>query len=271
MRDCVFADFSAWSGAIANGKTGQASIFVDEASLLIERVSHTAHSKGYKVVLMWLPERLRPEAANRLLKLIEEPPDDTVFIMTSDRPGEILGTIYSRTQRVTVNRYTEDEIVGYLCAHAGADPAAAGAAAVLADGSMAAALQLLSVDKERAMFLELFIRLMRLAWMRKIVPLREWSQEVAALGRDGSARFYGYCSRMLRENFILNVSGDNNLVTLTADEAAFSSKFCPYVNERNIVQLIEAVDEAIRDTRLNGNAKIISFDLAVRAILLLKR
>jgi len=265
----LFMDFDAWLASMGN-PNGQPMIYVEEAAELLRRLNLTAHNAEYKTVLMWLPERLRPEAANKLLKLVEEPYPDTIFIMTSDNPRGILGTIYSRTQRISVPRYEADEIVACLTARHGATPEAARAAADIADGSMLAALRLLGTDKERAEHFELFKELMRRAWMRQIIDLRAWSRKVADLGREGSMRFYEYCSRMIRENFILNLH-DDTLVALTADERAFCARFSPFVNERNVVEMAAAVDSAITDTRLNGNAKIIAFDLAVQMILLVKR
>ncbi|MCM1037424.1 MAG: DNA polymerase III subunit delta [Bacteroides sp.] len=265
----TFMDFDEWLATMGN-PNGQPMIYVEEATELLRRLNLTAHNSEYKTVIMWLPERLRPEAANKLLKLVEEPHRDTIFIMTSDNPRGILGTIYSRTQRIAVPRYEPEEIVGYLTAGRGATPEAARAAADIADGSMLAALRLLGADRERAAHFELFKELMRLAWMRKIIDLRAWSRRVADLGREGSVNFYTYCSRMIRENFILNLH-DPALVALTAEEQAFCAKFSPFVNERNVVEMAAAVDSAITDTRLNGNAKIIAFDLAVQMILLVKR
>lgn len=268
MERDVFMDFETWLSMMGN-PNGQPMIYVEEATELLRRLNMTAHQADYKIVLLWLPERLRPEAANKLLKLVEEPYADTIFVMTSDNPRNILGTIYSRTQRIAVGRYADGEIERILIG-SGAEPLAARSAAALAEGSMTRARRLLGTDGSRVRQLELFMQLMRLAWQRDIVALRRWSQDVATLGREGSIRFYEYCSRLLRENFILNVA-DSSLVSLTEDEMAFCRKFCPFVNERNVVELMSALDSAVNDTTLNGNAKIISFDLAVQAILLLKR
>lgn len=273
MSRDLFMPFAEWLDDLGNAN-GQPMIYVEEATRLLERLNLAAHQGEYKIVLMWLPERLRPEAANKLLKLVEEPFHDTIFVMTSSSPRLILPTIYSRTQRIAVAPYAEEEVARWLTdRHPGAPSAAVQAAAALSHGSMSVAGRMLVADHERLRHLELFMQLMRLAWQRKIVPLRAWSLDVAALGREGSMRFYGYCSRLLRENFILNIDpADAPLITsLSADERAFCTRFCPYVNERNVVELMGLFDDAISHTAINGNAKIIAFDVAVQAILLLKR
>lgn len=265
----IFLDIAAWPAVIGKPDS-QPMIYADDAAYIIDRLTLTAHQSEYKIVLMWLPERLGTEAANKLLKAIEEPSHDTIFILTSDNPAGILGTIYSRTQRIEVQPYTEEEIAGYLMRRYKAASAAALAAARLAEGSMHAARLLLAEDAERAEQLELFKELMRKAWQRKVIDLRAWSQQVAALGREGSIRFYEYCSRLIRENFILNLR-EPALNALTEAEQQFCSRFSPYVNERNVIEIAQILDRAISDVRGNGNGKLISFDVAVQMILLLKR
>lgn len=264
-----FMDFGAWLAEMGNDN-GQPAIFVEEAAHLLERLNLKARQAEFKIVLMWRPDRLRAEAANKLLKLIEEPHADTIFLLSSDNPRGILPTIYSRTQRINVQPYTEAEISAMLQRNLAADPAAATTAAALADGSYVRAVRLLSVDGERRQFMALFISLMRLAWQRKVRDLKDWAAELAKLGREPLMRFYAYCARMTRENYIRNI-GDDRLLSMAPDERAFSDRFAPFINERNVEDIAAILDKAAADTALNGNARIIAFDLAVKMILLIKR
>jgi len=269
LHDSPFMDFDYWLSLLGN-PNGQPAIYVDEAAELLRRLNLTARQSKYKVVLMWLPERLQEAAANKLLKLVEEPFADTLFIMTSDNPRSILPTIYSRTQRISVGRYSDDEVSSILSSYYSISHEDAFGAAVLSEGNVSKALRLLDADKKKSHFLDMFMQLMRLAWVRKVGDLRKWSEEVAALGREGSIRFYDYCSHMVRENFILNI-GDTRLIALSNDEMNFSKKFSPFINVANVEDIFAILDSARNDTALNGNAKIISFDLAVKMILLIKR
>ena len=167
-------------------------------------------------------------------------------------------------------RYGEAEIAAILQSETGIDATTAADAAAISDGSLVTAYHMAGLNKERQLHLELFMRLMRLAWQRKVIDLRAWSVDIAALGREGQMRFYDYCARMIRENFIYNI-GNDSLVAMTGDERGFSAKFAPFINERNVEDLAATLDAARNDTALNGNAKIISFDLAVKVILLLRR
>ncbi len=269
LHDSPFMDFDYWLSLLGN-TNGQPVIYVDEAAELLRRLNLTARQSKYKIVLLWLPERLQEAAANKLLKLIEEPHSDTLFIMSSDNPRSILPTIYSRTQRISVRRYSDDEISNTLVLKYAVSPDAALSIATLAEGNMSAALRLMDSGKRNQKFLDLFMQLMRLAWLRKVGDLRKWSDEIADLGREGAIRFYDYCSHMVRENFILNI-GDWRLNALSKEEMEFSSRFSPFINVVNVETISATLDSARNDMLLNGNAKIIAFDLAVKMILLIKR
>lgn len=269
IKESPIMDFEQWLPRLGN-VNGQPKIYVEEANELLRRLNLKARQARYKIVLMWLPERLNQDTANKLLKLVEEPYNDTIFLMASDNPRGILPTIYSRTQRINVPRYGEAEIAAILQSETGIDATTAADAAAISDGSLVTAYHMAGLNKERQLHLELFMRLMRLAWQRKVIDLRAWSVDIAALGREGQMRFYDYCARMIRENFIYNI-GNDSLVAMTGDERGFSAKFAPFINERNVEDLSATLDAARNDTALNGNAKIISFDLAVKVILLLRR
>ena len=269
LHDSPYMDFELWLSMLGNAN-GQPQIFVDEAAALSDRLTRTPRQSKYKIVLLWLPERLQESAANKLLKLIEEPYSDTLFLMSSNSPREILPTIYSRTQRIDVTRYSDSEIAAILSGRHAVATEEAEAVAPLADGDITKALRLVSPDKTKAVYLDLFIRLMRLAYTRKVGELRKWSVEVAALGREGSMRFYDYCAHLVRENFILNI-GDLNLVSMAPDELEFSRRFSPFINVVNVERIFDTLTAARNDTGLNANGKIVAFDLAVKMILLIKQ
>jgi DNA polymerase-3 subunit delta' len=264
-----FMDFEKWLLSL-NNINAQPKLFVDEANELIRKLSFTTHSAKYKVVLLWLPERMNEECANKLLKLIEEPYEDTIFVMVSNNARLILPTIYSRTQRITVKRYSDNELAQYLKSTYSIDDSNALTIARIAEGNIIKAQNLVSISKESKKFLELFISLMRLAYQRKIKDLRAWSVDVAGLGREKEMQFLSYCHRLIRENFILNLS-ISKLNFLNPEEANFSSRFSPFINERNVLKLSAMLDCAYNDIASNANGKIVFFDLAIKTILLLKQ
>lgn len=264
-----FMDFETWLSMLGN-TNGQPVIYKEEAAELLNRLNRTPRQSKYKVVLMWLPERMNDTAANKLLKLVEEPAEDTIFIMTSDNPAAILPTIYSRTQRVAVKAYSEQQLAEILSSTTRLDPENVRLASSLGEGSVTGAIRASGTDRTRRQFLDLFMTLMRKAYARKVGDLRQWSDEIAKLKREGAIRFYEYCARLVRENFIFNI-GDDSLISLTPEEREFSSRFSPFINVANVEDIFRIFTDARNDTAANGNAKIIAFDLAVKMILLIKR
>lgn len=268
LEDSPYMDFLHWLSLIQAGNS-QPQIFVSEADSLIHKLSFTAHKARYKAVIMWLPERLKTEAANKMLKLIEEPFHDTLFILVSNDSKGILPTIYSRTQRIVVHRLPDEIVARRLVEHKGLSPADAMAVAHNADGNMLAAETALSFSKEEQQFLDLFMALMRKAYQNQMGELKEWTVTVSAFGRETTIRFLNYCLRLVRENFIMNLNVPQ-LNYLNSAEAAFSSKFSRFINERNVERIALEFDSAITDIAGNANAKLVLFDLAVRMCIYLK-
>ncbi len=263
-----FMDFERWLEKLDN-INAQPAIYVEEGLELLRRLSYMTRRSKYKVVLLWLPERLREETANKLLKLVEEPHADTVFVMVSNNPRQILPTIYSRTQRIGVKRYSDQEIAAILRDKNVADTAADDIARI-AEGNVNEALRLCGVSEARVRYLELFASLMRLAYQRKVAALRDWASEVASMGREPAMQFLEYSARLLRENFILH-TGRQELITLNEAEMKFCSRFFPYINERNVLRFFEEFNAAVRDIGGNANSRIVLFDFAVKTIILLRK
>lgn len=264
-----YMDYEQWLASF-DKLNAKPTIYVDEAAELMRALNYTAHSAKHKIVLFWLPERMQEATANKLLKLIEEPYPDTLFIFTSDLPRQILPTIYSRLQRVQFSLLPSAQVAEAMQSMAGETPQRAGELARVAEGSVNQALRARGASKEQAQYLAMFIELMRKAYSRRVADLKQWAIDAAALGRERNAQLYAYASRLIRENFILNLRVPQ-LNALNAEEAAFSAKFSPFINERNVLDLIASIDDASADILANANAKVVNFDLAIRVILLLKR
>lgn len=253
-----------------NATNQQAQIGVGESDLLVRRLSLKSSRGGYKVSLVWLPERMNSECANKLLKLFEEPPSKTVFILVCEEPELLLDTIRSRTQRIDIHGISTDIIERALIERRGIDASQAHRIARIANGSWTKALAELRPDNENRLFLDLFIQLMRLAYQRNIRELRRWSETVAGYGREKQKRMLTYFARMMRENFMYNFHHPE-LVYLTQQEENFTRNFARFVHERNIIDILQLIDLTIRDISQNANAKIVFFDFAIRMILFIKR
>ena len=203
------------------------------------------------------------------MKIIEEPYADTLFIMVSDQPDSILPTIYSRLQRIIVPRLS-DEYIARSLDNMGMDSKDASAIAHLAEGSMTGALHTLETSGDDAARFDLFTRLMRLAYQRKIAELREWGASLASLGREKEMKFYDYAVRFIRENFVYNF-GIPEISYVNTVEAQFSRNFARFINENNVEKLVEVFTKARADIAGNANGKIVNLDVAIKVILLLKQ
>lgn len=248
-----------WNEIMQAGNS-QPAIFVNESEDIIARSSLSAFQEDKKIFLIWLPEKLRQEAANKLLKVIEEPFEDTIFILVSNDDSKLLPTIFSRTQRFNMRPLSEAEIDRHLREGKGASAQTAGAVARIAEGSMGKAEELACHPDEIMEFSALFKETMRMAYALKAKEMKALSETCAAMGREKLQRFLTYCGRMTRENFIHNMSIPQ-ISLLTPDEEQFSQRFAPFIHEGNVEGLATEIGRAANDIERNANAKIVMFDL----------
>jgi DNA polymerase-3 subunit delta' len=257
---------STWTEAMEVANE-QAVIYVAEAAEIIRKLSLKAFESDFKIMIIWLPEKMNAETANKLLKMIEEPPARTLFILVSEEDDRLLPTITSRCQHIRIPSIPADELSAYLVKTMGMDHVRASETAAIANGNMVRAMELAREDDNTTVHLDRFIKLMRTAWTRDIHSLVNWSEETAALGRERQKSFLSYSLRMMRENFILNYNGkENGLVYLTRAEDDFSEKFHPFINEKNIAAFNHEFNLAYAHVESNGNAKMIFLDLALKTM-----
>ena len=269
LTEHTYFDLDEWLDRMETaGK--QALIYAEESDQMIRKTSLRIYEAQYRVLIVWMPERMHAACANKLLKLIEEPPARTVILMVSDAPDLILGTILSRTQRLDVRPIEADALTRALEQRNGLPPDAARRTAHLAHGDLLAAERSMGDDERQRLFLDFFIRIMRNAWKRDVRAMKQTADELAALSREQQRAFLTYCQHLVRENFVRRFQSDD-LNYLRPDEAAFSARFSPYVNERNVFDFAAELADAERHIAQNGNAKMIFFDLTLRITVLLKK
>ena len=250
------------------GENQQAIITAGESDALTRKLSLKSSQGGYKVSLIWLPERMNIECANKILKLLEEPPQQTIFLLVAEEPERLLETIRSRVQRVDIKRLADEDIKQALISKRGLSEENAQRVARMANGSWLKALELLSADSENELFLDMFQTLMRLAYQRKVRELKAWSERVGTMGREKQKRFLEYFLRLIRENFVYNFHNPE-LCYMSQREEDFAKNFARFINEANIIPISELANRAIRDIGQNANGKIVFFDFALQMIVLL--
>lgn len=261
-------------------ETKQGMIYEKESGEILRKLSLKSFGDGYKVMIIWLPEKMHVACANKLLKLLEEPPMKTVFLLVSEQPELLLTTIVSRTQEVRVPRLTEAEIAEVLLRdHSNVSPSLAADIAHMSSGSYLTALKVVDENEGNSQNFNDFVALMRNAWLvgqkkdySALLQLRKWSLDMADsnLGREKQKAFLQYAQRQLRENYIYNFHcADMNYQTEA--ERNFSSKFAPFIHENNVERMMDELSKAEQQIAQNGNAKIIFFDLCLQMIVLVKK
>lgn len=263
----AYFNMDRWLTAM-NAANQQAQIGVGESDLLIKKLSIKSSQGGYKVSIIWLPERMNGECANKLLKIIEEPPQQTIFIMVSEEPEKLLETIKSRTQRIDLKKIDNESVTKALIEKRLVSEEAARRIARVANGNWTKALEELDTGNENRQFLDMFILLMRLAYSRNIKELKKWSEAAAGFGREKQKRMLVYFLRLIRENFVYNFR-NAELNYMTQEEEDFARKFARFINEANVMEMAEMTTKAIRDIGQNANAKIVFFEYSLRTIMLL--
>ena len=243
-----------WYDMLDLGKTLRGIISAKEADEIIRRLSFKSFESEYKIMLIWLPETMNDEAANKILKILEEPWEKTIFLMVSERADLLLPTIISRTQEVAVPRLTVEDLMPMV----EGDEQQRRNVARLAAGDLIEMRRLSGGEEDavRKESFDLFCLLMRLSYNDKHLELIDWADEVATLTLEQQRSMLRHSARLLRESYMLH-AGLGSISYLWGEEAAFCNKFAPFIGNQNIEFLIGEIEQAMRQISQNGNPRII--------------
>jgi DNA polymerase-3 subunit delta' len=270
IKKSPYFNLNNWMDFIDVGNA-QGMIFASEASEIIKKLSLKTFESEFKIMIIWLPEKMHQATANKLLKMIEEPPEKTLFLLISEEPDKVIPTILSRCQLVKIPSFKTNDIEKYLLERFKLTAEKAADISRVSNGNITRAIELCENEESNLANLERFKSLMRFAWKRDIISLINWSEEVASTGREAQKNFISFSLRLLRENLMLTLGQlKNSLVYLTGAEAEFSGKFHPSVNQDNIYHLNEELNLVYSHIEANGNAKIIFLDLALKVTKLIR-
>lgn len=253
----------------------QGQIGVDEAQEVVKKLALKSYEGGYKVMLIWMAEKMNLSASNKLLKLIEEPPNNTVFILISEDEEQIIQTIRSRCQILSFPPLAEETMASALV-EKGLMREEALRIAHEADGNFNKALDLMNKDSEDLVFEKWFVQWVRSAFKAKgnkaaIHELILWSEEVAKTGRETQKNFLQYCLTVMRQALMINFNiGELAFMRIHVDGFQLD-KFAPFVHENNITEIVDELETAIYHIERNGNSKIVLTDLSIKLTRLLHR
>lgn len=260
-----------WYDRLDLGKTLKGMIAAREADEIIRKLSFKSFEADYKTMLVWLPETMNEEAANKILKILEEPWERTLFILVSEHPDRLLPTILSRTQEVCVPRIAPEVLEREAFARGVADPLQARNMARLADGDLLELGHLVAgeSDAQRKEHFDLFCSLMRLSYNDKHLELVTWAEDAAQLSREQQRGFLRDAARLLRESYMLH-AGIREISYLWGEELAFCTKFAPFVGSQNIEPLIAEIESASALIAQNGNPTIVFTHFALSVSKMIK-
>ena len=268
LKETPYGSVNDWYEAIGIQKK-QGNISVHEAASILKKLILKPFEGGYKVMIIWMAEKMNTEAANKLLKLLEEPTDKTVFILIAEDEKAILQTILSRCQILHFNALNEQEIVQGLIEKENCDEVDAYSIAKQAQGNYNKALKLRYNITNEYPFDEWFVTWVRAAFRanknaRVVSDLIKWSEEIATIGREKQKLFLNHCMELFRQALLLNYS-TAELVYMEPKVENFKLKnFAPFVNEHNILEIYQEIEDATYHIERNGNAKMIFTDLSIK-------
>lgn len=254
--------YERWNQYIAE-ENKQGMIYVDEASEILQKLSRKSYEAEYKVSLIWLPETMNLTCANKILKVLEEPPANTLFILVSEEEQRLISTIRSRCQSIRLPKIVEQDLADALAGHPALGDNNPAVVARIANGNYILAEEMLREDEVRKYNHRQYTALMRWGYSRNLQELLAWSDELSTIGRIRQLGFLRYCSEFTRENFMSNFK-QPELVTMDEDEGKFAGKFAPFIHERNVLPLFTEFEKSVKDIAANGNAKVVFTDMALK-------
>jgi DNA polymerase-3 subunit delta' len=255
--------------AVLGVQNKQGEIRVDDATEILKSLSLKSYEGGYKIMIVWMADKLNIAASNKLLKLLEEPPEKTVFILISENEEDIIQTIRSRCQILHFNGLSEAVIAEALINREQMDSKLAARIAHQAQGNYNIALHLMHDDSDEFPFEEWFVTWVRAAFKAKgnaaaIQDLILWSEKIAGLGRETQKKFLQFCMEMFRQALMLNYEAASLVYFEPKVDKFKLENFAPFVNGNNINDIFKELSDAMYHIERNGNAKIILTDLSIK-------
>ena len=268
VSENVYGSLFDWLNYLEAGNK-QGEIRVDDAQEIVKLLSLKSYEGGYKIVIIWMAEKLNIAASNKLLKLLEEPTDKTLFLLIAEQEEDLIETILSRCQVLHFNGLSENNIAERLITDFNIEEREARKTAHQSQGNFNKALKFINENGEDAAFEEWFVEWVRAAFRAKgnasaISDLIKWSETIAGIGRETQKKFLNYCIEMFRQALLINYQ-TTSLVYMEPKVAKFKlENFAPFVNGSNIDAIFAELSDAIYHIERNGNAKIVLTDLSIK-------
>jgi len=262
--------YNQWISQLDN-ENKKGGMFVHESKSILKKINLTTYESEYKVMIFWLAEKMNPQTANKLLKIIEEPPAKTLFILISEDTEAIITTIKSRTQQVKIPKIDKESLKEYIIENSEINNTDEIETAIkYSGGSLTSLKKFIDDSEENIELFDFFVRFMRTCYKFSIDEINNLTSEFHSLGREKQKRFFKLSLRLVRENFMMNI-GNDNLSILTSIERDFADKFSNFIHAGIVEELYNELNKSLYDIDRNGSDKIIFYDTAIKINKLLRK
>lgn len=240
-------------------------IGTEESQEIIRKLSLKSYEGGYKVMIIWMAEEMNPTCANKLLKILEEPPARTLFILLCEKQEQMLQTILSRTQIVKIPRIQTDDLSLYLRNKHNIASSSAESIVARVEGDALQAFDLIGTHQEQDDNRELFIQLMRVCYKKDVLPMLDWAEDISSTGKERQKVFVQYALHMFRQSILRNYT-ENQLTRVSQEEDDFLKKFARFISGNNVYDFMETFNDAHYHLERNANAKILFTNLCFKVM-----
>jgi len=255
IKSSPYFDLNTWLKRI-DEKGRKPIIGTEESQEIIKKLSLKSYEGGYKIMIIWMAEEMNPQCSNKLLKILEEPPSKTLFILICENQEYILPTIISRTQLVKIPRIGVDELASYLRSNFSLNTSSAESLSARVDGDFVEAMEMLGDGEVQDDNREMFITLMRVCYKKDVVPMMDWAEDAAALTKEKQKIFISYALHMFRQSMLHNYT-ENQLTKVSDEENAFLKKFSKFITGNNVFDFMKTFDDAFYHIERNANSKLL--------------
>lgn len=263
VKEKPYFSLSEWVRRI-DDKERRPMISVDESQDIIRKLSLKSYEGGYKVMVIWMAEEMNPQCSNKLLKILEEPPAGTLFILLCESQDQLLPTIISRTQILKIPRINSDDLSLFL-RNNNISSSAAMSIVGRSEGDVIEALDLSGDHQAQDENRELFIQLMRVCYKKDVIPMLDWAEEISSVTKDRQKTFLEYALHMFRQSMLKNYT-EEQLTRVSSEEEAFLKNFAKFITGNNVFDFMQTFNDAHYHLERNANAKILFTNLCFKVM-----
>ncbi|TNE55413.1 MAG: DNA polymerase III subunit delta [Bacteroidetes bacterium] len=269
VRERTYFSLNQWTQRI-DPKGRKAIIGSEESLAIIKKLSLKAYEGGYKVMLIWMAEEMNGTCSNKILKILEEPPANTLFLLLAESQEYMLPTILSRTQIIKIPAIDSDELARHLRKKYHLEESVSRSVSAQTEGNLLEAVDLVEVSEEKDQNRELFVQLMRVCYKKDVIPMFDWAEDISQLGKERQKTFLRYALHMFRQSMLKNYT-DEQLIRVSDEEKSFLDKFAGFITGNNVFGFMEQFNEAHYHIDRNANAKILFTNLCFNVMRFIHR